>query len=147
MNIFLKYLNTFIVTNANDCSNLLSYGATFRIGALLPNYPKENIMKGENAPNFKMNTGTSDGTSNIFQILQDLQQKQYQYNPNSAQYGAYNEYRWHSQRLLSGPPHQLQQQNRSIQYRYTKILHGLDLQHTAHMSTNLQFQSANQVNC
>ena len=24
-----KYLNTFIVTNANDCPNLLSYGATF----------------------------------------------------------------------------------------------------------------------
>ena len=26
-----KYLNTFIVTNANDCPNLLSYGATFRM--------------------------------------------------------------------------------------------------------------------
>ena len=34
-----KYLNTFIVTNANDCPNLLSYGATFRMGVLLPNYP------------------------------------------------------------------------------------------------------------
>ena len=67
-----KYLNTFIVTNVNDCPNLLSYGATFRIGVLLPNYPEENIVKGENVPNFKMNTGTSDGTSNIFQILQDL---------------------------------------------------------------------------
>ena len=40
-------------------------------------------MKGENVPNFKMNTGTSDGTSNILQILQDLQQKQYQYNSNT----------------------------------------------------------------
>ena len=67
-----KYLNTFIVTNANDCPNLLSYGATFRMGVLLPNYPEENIVKGENVPNFKMNTGTSDGTSNVFQILQDL---------------------------------------------------------------------------
>ena len=27
-----KYLNTFIVTNVNDCPNLLSYGATFRMG-------------------------------------------------------------------------------------------------------------------
>ena len=35
-----KYLNTFIVTNANDCPNLLSYGATFRMGVLLPSYPK-----------------------------------------------------------------------------------------------------------
>ena len=67
-----KYLNTFIVTNANDCPNLLSYGATFRMGVLLPNYLEENIVKGENVPNFKVNTGTSDGTSNIFQILQYL---------------------------------------------------------------------------
>ena len=76
-----KYLNIFIVTNANDCPNLLSYGATFWIGVLLPNYPEENIVKGENVPNFKMNTGTSDGTSNVFQISQDLQQKQYQTIP------------------------------------------------------------------
>ena len=42
-------------------------------------------MKGENVPNFKMNTGTSDGMSNVFQILQDLQQKQYQqYNSNTV---------------------------------------------------------------
>ena len=67
-----KCLNTFIVTNANDCPNSLSYGATFRMGVLLPNYPEENIVKGKNVTNFKMNTGTSDGTSNIFQILQDL---------------------------------------------------------------------------
>ena len=66
-----KYLNIFIVTNANDCPNLLSYGATFRMGVLLPNYPEENIVKGENVPNFKVNT--SEGTSsNVFQILQDL---------------------------------------------------------------------------
>ena len=42
-----KYLNTFIVTNTNDCSNLLSHGATFRMGVLLPNYPEENVVKGE----------------------------------------------------------------------------------------------------
>ena len=77
-----KYLNTFIVTNANDCPNLLSYDATFRIGVLLPNYPEENVVRGENVPNFKVNT--SEGTpSNVFQILQDLQMqdlrlKQYQ---------------------------------------------------------------------
>ena len=66
-----KYLNTFIVTNANDCPNLLNYGATFRMGVLLPNYPEENVVRGENVPNFKVNT--SEGTSsNVFQILQDL---------------------------------------------------------------------------
>ena len=70
-----KYLNTFIVTNAKDCPNLLSHEATFRMGVLLPNYPKENVVKGENVPNFKFNTSTSTTTgtsSNVFQILQDL---------------------------------------------------------------------------
>ena len=72
-----KYLNTFIVTNANDCPNLLSHGATFKMGVLLPNYPEENVVKGENVLNFKF--GTSTGTSsNVFQILQDLRLKQYQ---------------------------------------------------------------------
>ena len=82
-----KYLNTFSVTNANNCPNLLSHGATFRIGVLLPNYPEENAVKacGENVPNLKY--GTSTGTSsNVFQILQDLWLKQYQENhPDSLQ--------------------------------------------------------------
>ena len=68
-----KYLNTFIVTNANDCPNLLSHGATFRMGVLLPNYPEENVVKGENVPNFKINT-----SSIVFQIMQHLQLKQYE---------------------------------------------------------------------
>ena len=81
-----KYLNAFIVTNANDCPNLLSHGATFRMGVLLPNYPEENVVKsacGENVPS----TGTSTGTSsNVFQILQELWLKQYQENhPDSLQ--------------------------------------------------------------
>ena len=42
-----KYLNTFIVTNANDCPNLLSYGATFGMGVLPPNYPEENVVRGK----------------------------------------------------------------------------------------------------
>ena len=76
-----KYLNTFIVTNANDCPNLLSHGATYRMGVLLPNYLEENVVKRENVPNFKFGTSasTSTGTlSNVFQILQDLWLKQYQ---------------------------------------------------------------------
>ena len=66
-----KYLNTFIVTNANDSPNLLSHGATFRMGVLLPNYPEENVVRGENVPNFKINT-SEGASSNVFQILQDL---------------------------------------------------------------------------
>ena len=71
-----KYLNIFIVTNTNDCPNLLSHGTTFRMGVLLPNYPEENVVKGENVPNFKINTST-DTSLNVFQVLQDLQLKQY----------------------------------------------------------------------
>ena len=70
-----KYLNTFIVTNADDCLNLLSHGTTFRMGVLLPNYPEENVVKGENVPNFKISTSTG---LNVFQILQDLHLKQCQ---------------------------------------------------------------------
>ena len=61
-----KYLNTFIVTNANDCPNLLNHGTTFRMGVLLSNYMEENVVKGENVPNFKISTST--GSSNVFQI-------------------------------------------------------------------------------
>ena len=118
-----KYLNTFIVTNANDYPNLLSHGATFRMGVLLPNYPEENVVKscGENVPNFKINTSTSTSTgtsSSVFQILQDLRLKQYQENHSDS---LHNESRTsntstHSTtgtliqniaqlKLLSGPPH------------------------------------------
>ena len=69
------------------------------MGVLLPNYPEENVVKGDNMPNFsKMNGGktgnstshgmqngisyvntvngtvssTLDGMSNMFQILNDI---------------------------------------------------------------------------
>ena len=81
-----KNLNTFIVTNANDCPNLLSYGATFRMGVLIPNYPKDIVVTGENVPHFskmsgdkKTNStanGTSNSPSNVFQILGDIQKQQ-----------------------------------------------------------------------
>ena len=98
-----KYLNTFIVTNVNDCPNLLSYGATFRMGVLLSNYPQETVVKGENELHFSkingdktgngtsngmlngisyVNTGngtassTPNGMSNMFQILNDIQKRQ-----------------------------------------------------------------------
>ena len=51
------------------------------MGVLLPNYPEENVVKGENVPNFKINAGAS---SNVFQILQDLQLKQYEGQYNSS---------------------------------------------------------------
>ena len=66
-----KYLNTFIVTNANDCPNILSHGAIFRMGILVPNYPEKNMVKVRD-----METGTS----NVFQVLQDLRMQQYQGN-------------------------------------------------------------------
>ena len=51
------------------------------MGVLLPNYPEENVVKGENVPNFKISTST--GSSNVFQILQDLWLKQYQETSSS----------------------------------------------------------------
>ena len=66
-----KYLNTFIVTNANNCPNILSHGAIFRMGILVPNYLEENMVK----------LGDKEtGTSNVFQVFQDLRMKQYQGN-------------------------------------------------------------------
>ena len=79
-----KYLDTFIVTNANDCPNLLSHGATFRMGVLIPNYLEENVVKGDKVPNFKIGTPTS--ASNVFQFLQDLWLKQYQRNSEPKAY-------------------------------------------------------------
>ena len=79
-----KYLNTFIVTNANDCPNLLSHEATFRMGVLIPNYPEENVVKGDKVANFKIGTHTS--TLNVFQILQDLRLKQHQGNSEPRVY-------------------------------------------------------------
>ena len=66
-----KYLNTFIVTNANDCPNILHHGAIFRMGILVPNYPEENMVNIRD-----METGTS----NVLQVLQDLRMQQYQGN-------------------------------------------------------------------
>ena len=100
-----KYLNSFIVTNTNNCPNLLSHGATFRMGVLLPNYPEENVVKGENVPNFKINTSTGT-SSNVFQILQDLQLEQYKH-----QYGS------HTVPTVPGKVHCTMQRQYNDQYR------------------------------
>ena len=75
-----KYLNTFIVTDANDCPNLLSHGATFRLGVLLPNYPKNMVIDGDNVPYFDKMSGDKmrapNGTLNVFQILSDILKQQ-----------------------------------------------------------------------
>ena len=71
-----KYLNTFMVTDANDCPNLLSHGPTFRMGVLLPNYPRDMVIDGDNVPHFDKMSGDKmkapNGTSNVFQILGDI---------------------------------------------------------------------------
>ena len=41
-----KHENTFIVTDANDCPNLLSHDATFRMGVLKPCYLKSMLVNG-----------------------------------------------------------------------------------------------------
>ena len=54
------------------------------MGVLLPNYPEENVVKGDKVPNFKIGTHTS--TSNVFKILQDLWLKHYQGNSEPRVY-------------------------------------------------------------
>ena len=73
-------MNTFIVTNANDCPNLLDIDVNFRMGVLKPCYPKSMLVDGENVPHFKkMSNGkmtTFPGPSNMFQILNELKSQQ-----------------------------------------------------------------------
>ena len=111
-----KYLNTFIVTNANDCPNLLSHEATFRMGVLLPNYPEENVVRGENVPSFKINT-SKGASSNVFQILQDLQLKQYkgQYHLSTVPNTMPKQYegQYHSSTILSTTLKQYKEQYHS----------------------------------
>ena len=75
-----KYENNFIITNANDCPNLLSHDANFRMGILKPCYPRSMLLDGENVPHFKKMSSSKmsalSGPSNVFQILNELQNKQ-----------------------------------------------------------------------
>ena len=66
-----KYLNTFIVTDANDCPNLLSHGATFRMSVLLPNYTQDMVVQGVNVPHYDKMKDDKSGP-NVFQILKDI---------------------------------------------------------------------------
>ena len=72
-----KYLNTFIVTDANDCPNLLSHGAMFRMGVLLPNYTQDMVVQGANVPHFRKMRDDTAGP-NVFQILKDKQTRKQQ---------------------------------------------------------------------
>ena len=72
-----KYLNTFIVTDANDCPNLLSHGATFRMGVLLPNYTQDIVVQGPNVPHFNKMREDKSGP-NVFQILKDIHTRKQQ---------------------------------------------------------------------
>ena len=123
-----KYLNTFIVTNANDCPNLLSHGATFRMGVLLPNYPEENVVRGENVPNFKINT-SKGASSNVFQILQDLQLKQY-------------ERQYHSSTVPSTAPKQYKGQYHSSTVPSTASKQYKEQYHSSTMHINLEKSSS-----
>ena len=59
------------------------------MNVLKPNYPRENVVKGDEVPNFKIGKPTCP--SNVFQILQDLRLKQHSgnfelkaYRPNTT---------------------------------------------------------------
>ena len=50
------------------------------LGVLLPNYPKDMVVDGDNVPHFDQMSGDKtrvpNGTSNVFQILGDIQKQQ-----------------------------------------------------------------------
>ena len=79
------------------------------MGVLLPNYLEENVVKGENVPNFKINT-SKGASSNVFQILQDLRLKQYkgQYHPSTMPKQHKGEY--HLSTVPSTAPKQYKEQ-------------------------------------
>ena len=66
-----KYLNTFIVTDANDCPHLLSHVPTFRMDVLLPNYTQDLVVQGANVPHFSKMRDNNEKQSlpNVFHIL------------------------------------------------------------------------------
>ena len=109
-----KYLNTFIVTNANNCPNLLSHEATFRMGVLLPNFPEENVVTEENVPNFKINT-SKGVSSKVFQILQDLRLKQYEEQYHLSTVLKQYEGQYHLSTVLSTALKQYDEQSTSTQ--------------------------------
>ena len=69
-----KYLNTFIVTDANDYPNLLNHGAMFRMGVLLPNYIQDMVVQGVNVPHLGKMRDDQSGP-NVFQILKDIRSR------------------------------------------------------------------------
>ena len=82
------------------------------MGVLLPNYPEEKVVRGENVPNFKINT--SEGTlSNVFQILQDLQLKQYQEQYHSSTVLKQYKEQYHSSVIPSTTPKQYEEEYHS----------------------------------
>ena len=94
--------------------SLLSHGATFRMGVLLPNYPEENVVKGESLPNFKINT-FKGASSNVFQILQDLQLKQYEGQYHSSTMPKQHKGQFH----LSTTPSTMQKQYEGLYHSST----------------------------
>ena len=83
---------------------------------LLPNFPEENVVREENVHNFKINK-PKGASSNVFQILQDLQLKQYkgQYHLSTVPNTALKQYKgqYHSSTIPSTTPKQYEEQYHS----------------------------------
>ena len=156
----------------NDCPNLLSYGATFRMGVLIPNYPQEVVSKmnggktGNGTPIgtlngiFYVNTGngiassTPNCTSNVFQILNDIQKSQRavqcQYNSSTittvpkmaTTFRTTTPYA-----LMMTKVTAKQADSVHVMHSLCKTLHSVDLQHPVHMSISHHLRFSNPQNC
>ena len=137
-----KYLNTFIVTDASDCQNLLSHGATFRMGVLLPNHLKDMVVEGENVPHFSKMSGDKmsapNGLSNVFQIMGNIRKWQQAVHSKCKNPELASPFRTttpsENTALMKVTTKQVSQYMHM--HFSCKILNGVDLQDPVHMSTS-----------
>ena len=110
------------------------------MGVLLPNYPEENVVKGENVPNFKINTGAS---SNIFQILQDLRLKQYEGQYRSSTIPSTMPKQHEEQFHLSTTPNTMQKQYKGPHHSSTILGTAPQQYEGQHCSSTVHINSSN----
>ena len=116
-------------------AQIFCYGATFRMGVLIPNCSKDIMVKGQNVPHFSKMSGDKmrNGTSNIFQILGDIQKQQLlvQSQYNSRVGISFQDHHTFNTSTDNGDSKQV-----NPVYVNALPMQKLDLQHLVHMSTS-----------
>ena len=111
------------------------------LGVLLPNYPKDMVVDGDNVPHFDKMSGDKmrapNGTSNVFQILSDIQKQQLAIQSQCKILELASPFRTTRPSKPALTIVTAKQANPVHVIAWgMQILHGVDLQHLVHMSTN-----------